>query len=192
MPLGKAFIILEYFQTFLLNKGQIPSSSTGIKPCYRWTAPFISVNFYIKWHGDSSVHKVWSHLNFGHLFSFAAILEYWCFKGNWYNRQQALWKVLNYCKGLSSPLCSGLAVTGVQRGSGGGREVCCWARWGAQWQETNKGCLCIVLPSPETENDIGNKVFHLKDSPEGFSEIPVIEENILSWVTVRGTGRFTF
>lgn len=76
MPLGKAFIILEYFQTFLLNKGQIPSSSTGIKPCYRWTAPFISVNFYIKCHGDSSVHKVWSHLNFGHLFSFAAILEY--------------------------------------------------------------------------------------------------------------------
>lgn len=75
MPLGKAFIILEYFQTFLLNKGQIPSSSTGIKPCYQWTAPFILVNFDIKWHGDSSVHKVWSHLNFGHLFSFAAILQ---------------------------------------------------------------------------------------------------------------------
>lgn len=47
-------------------------------------------------------------------------------------------------------------------------------------------------PTPETENDIGNKVFHLKDPPEGFSEMPVIEENVLSCVTARGTGRFMF
>lgn len=46
--------------------------------------------------------------------------------------------------------------------------------------------------SPETEHDVGNKLFQLKDSPERFSVIPVIEENISSCETVKGTGRFMF
>lgn len=33
--------------------------------------------------------------------------------------------------------------------------------------------------SPKTQNDVGNKVFHPKDSPGRFSVIPEIEENIL-------------
>lgn len=46
--------------------------------------------------------------------------------------------------------------------------------------------------SPETENDVGNKVFHPKDSPERLSVMPVIEENVSSCETAKGRGRFMF
>lgn len=84
------------------------------------------------------------------------------------------------------------AVAGAHSSSGWSRQAYYWVRWCGQWQETNKGCLCTMSSSPEMENDVGNKLFQLKDSPERFSVIPVIEENISSCETVKGTGRFMF
>lgn len=88
--------------------------------------------------------------------------------------------------------CSQVGGGARDEAEAGSRQAHYWVRWRGQWQETNKGCLCIVSSSPETENDVGNKVFHPKDSPERFSVIPVIEENISYCETVKGRGRFMF
>lgn len=48
IPLGKVLLILDYFQTFLLNKGHIPSRSKGIKTCYQQAGSFILLNFDMK------------------------------------------------------------------------------------------------------------------------------------------------